>query len=171
MTARHDPKPLDEDALHRLAIHYVGRYATTRAKLASYLRRKLKERGWADANEPDVAGLVARCADAGYVDDAAFAEARSVALTRRGYGARRIGQALAGAGIERALVSSLAHDEQAAFAAAEALARRRRFGPFSSGAVDEVAQRRAFAAMLRAGHSFALARRFSTWADDDPGRA
>ena len=29
-----------------MALAYVGRYATTRAKLASYLGRKLRERGW-----------------------------------------------------------------------------------------------------------------------------
>jgi regulatory protein len=168
MTARRPPKPLDEEALHRLAVHYVGRYATTCGKLASYLRRKIGERGWAGAGEADVAGLVRRCAEAGYVDDAAFAEARSGALTRRGYGSRRIGQALAGAGIERTIVAALAHDDETAIGAAEAYARRRRIGPFAVSQLDDAAQRRAFAAMVRAGHSFELARRFSQHAIDDP---
>jgi regulatory protein len=33
---KHRP-PLDAEALERLAVHYVGKYATTRAKLRSYL--------------------------------------------------------------------------------------------------------------------------------------
>lgn len=148
--------PLDPDALDRLALRYVGRYATTRAKLADYLRRKVVERGWADG-EPPIAAIVARMADAGYVDDAAFAESRSAALGRRGYGARRIGAALAAAGVDREIVSGVAHDP---FDAAERFARRKRIGPFAAESTDAAAQRRALAAMLRAGHGFALARRF-----------
>ena len=37
-----------------LALRYVGKYATTRAKLAAYLARKLRERGWDGQREPDV---------------------------------------------------------------------------------------------------------------------
>ncbi|HYZ48955.1 MAG TPA: RecX family transcriptional regulator, partial [Sphingomonas sp.] len=39
--------PLDAPALERFALRYVERYATTRARLADYLSRKLRERGWA----------------------------------------------------------------------------------------------------------------------------
>ena len=35
-------KGLDPAALERLALHYAGRYATTRAKLAAYLARKIE---------------------------------------------------------------------------------------------------------------------------------
>ena len=76
--------PLDAERLERLALHYVGRYATTRAKLAAYLQRKLKERGWAGDSPPAVERLVERFSDAGYIDDAAFASARAAALQRRG---------------------------------------------------------------------------------------
>lgn len=161
MTGHRAPSPLDADALHRLALHYVGRYATTCAKLATYLRRKLRERGWAGEGDPDVAAIVTHCAEAGYVDDAGFAEARSAALTRRGYGTRRIGQALAGAGIARDIAQALAHDEETALAAAEAFARRRRIGRFSATPTDDAMRRRAFAAMIRAGHSAQLAARFT----------
>lgn len=40
------PKPLDGDRLEELALHYVSRYATTKAKLVRYLDRKLHARGW-----------------------------------------------------------------------------------------------------------------------------
>jgi regulatory protein len=152
--------PLDKEALNRFALAYVGRYATTRAKLATYLSRKVRERGWADVDPPPIEDIVARFVDAGYVDDAAFAAARSGTLTRRGFGSRRIGQALSADGIDRDLASSFDHDEDAAFVAAETFARRRRIGPFSQNAADDAGRRKAMAAMIRGGHGFALARRF-----------
>ena len=43
----HKPRPpLDQEGLERLALFYAGRYATTRAKLRTYLKRKVAERGW-----------------------------------------------------------------------------------------------------------------------------
>jgi len=168
MTPRRTPRPLDQDALQRLALHYVGRYATTCGKLATYLRRKIRERGWSDEVEPDVDGVVTRCADLGYVDDASFAEARSATLTRRGFGSRRIGQALTGAGIARDLAAQFVHDDETAFAAAEAFARRRRIGPFAVSPPDDTARRKGFAAMMRAGHSPQLAGHFSRAGSIDP---
>jgi len=41
---RGERPPLDAEGLERLGLFYAGRYATTRAKLADYLRRKLRER-------------------------------------------------------------------------------------------------------------------------------
>jgi regulatory protein len=158
--------PLDAEALNRFALSYVGRYATTRAKLSTYLSRKLRERGWAGEEAAPIDAVVARFVEAGYVDDAAFAAARSGTLTRRGFGSRRIGQALSADGIERDLASSFDHDEDAAFQAAETFARRRRIGPFAQKEADDAARRKALSAMIRGGHDFALARRF---VDSAPG--
>ena len=55
--ARRPRPPLDDKRLDELALRYVGRYATTRAKLRAYLARKLRERGWDGAREPDLDGL------------------------------------------------------------------------------------------------------------------
>ncbi|MDB5713133.1 MAG: hypothetical protein JWO15_530 [Sphingomonadales bacterium] len=153
--------PLDAEALNRFALAYVGRYATTRAKLATYLSRKLRERGWGGEDPPPIDALVTKFVEAGYVDDTAFAAARSVTLTRRGFGSRRIGQALSADGIDRELAASFDHDADAAFAAAETFARRRRIGPFATVAADEAARRKALSAMIRGGHDFSLARRFA----------
>ncbi|MEO7379248.1 MAG: RecX family transcriptional regulator [Sphingomicrobium sp.] len=156
----HRPRPaLDPATLDELALVYVGRFATSRSKLASYLRRKLRERGWAGETEPDVAGIAARLGELGYVDDAAFALARARALTARGYGARRVGQALHAAGIgeeDGGGARDLAHRERVE--AALKMARRRRAGPFAAASLDPVQREKALAAMLRAGHGFALAR-------------
>jgi regulatory protein len=154
-------KALDSDALNALALHYVGRYATTTAKLKSYLRRKVQERGWAGDAPADVDAIVARCAALGYVDDRAFAETRAASLGRRGYGARRIGVALQVAGIDRELAAEMMPDDDAALAAAETYARRKRIGAYGEIVTDPKVRQRQFAAMLRAGHSFDLAKLFT----------
>src|SRR5436190_1265675 len=92
--ARKGRPPLDAAGLERLGLFYAGRYATTRTKLADYLRRKVRERGWIGAGAPPVEALVERFAGLGYVDDAAFAEAKAGSLLRRGYGENRVAQAL-----------------------------------------------------------------------------
>ena len=65
--------PLDDRGLNELAVRYVGKYATTRAKLAAYLSRKVRERGWGGDSDPAIAGIVDRFAELGYVDDAGYA--------------------------------------------------------------------------------------------------
>ena len=57
--------PLDQGSLERLALHYVGRYATTRARLKTYLSRKLKERGWEGGARPDVDALAEKLSGLG----------------------------------------------------------------------------------------------------------
>ena len=157
---RRAPSPLDTGRLEALALRYVGRYATTRGKLREYLRRKIAGRGWTDDSEPPVEAIVARMAAFNYVDDQAFALARSGALSRRGYGERRVVQALRGAGIEEEDAAP-ARDaaRAAALSAALAFARRRRVGPYAEGIADPDTRRRHLGAMLRAGHDLALARR------------
>ena len=157
---------LDSVALERLALDYVSRYATSRAKLRAYLIRKLSERGWADEEgggpraQEVVDALVGRFAERGYVDDRALAEARARSMTARGYGARRLAGALHALGIsdEDAADARGAADGQA-WEAALRFAQRRRIGPFAVEPLDEGARRRAFAAMMRAGHAPELAKR------------
>ena len=85
----HRPRPpLDEAKLNALALHYVGRFATSRGKLVSYLTRKLRERGWDGVVDPDPGAVAERLAGYGYVDDAAYAVSKARALGGRGYGAR-----------------------------------------------------------------------------------
>ena len=139
---------------------YVARYATTRAKLSTYLARKLRERGWdGPGAPPDPAEIAQRMADARYVDDEAFALARAASLGRRGYGRGRVAQALAAAGIgEDDRSPALAASAADAWNAALAFARRRRIGPYAQTRAEGDAARRAMAAMLRAGHDYPVAR-------------
>ena len=152
--------PLDSDGLERLALLYAERYATTRFRLRAYLRRKLRERGWAGTGDPPLDALVERFDRLGYVDDRAFAESRAASLIRRGYGERRVAEALRAAGIESG-DSEHAREEAKgeAWNAALRFARRKRIGPFAAEAPDREGRRKAFAAMLRAGHDMAHVRR------------
>ena len=151
--------PLDEDKLKELMLAYVARFATSRASLAAYLSRKLRERGWAGRGEPPIESMVAKAASLGFVDDAAFALSKSRSLTARGYGERRIGQALHMAGIGEAdAEAARRHARNDAVEAALHFARRRRLGPFAINESSPQARDKALAAMVRAGHGFRLAK-------------
>lgn len=152
--------PLDETALKELGLAYVARFATSRAKLADYLRRKLRERGWAGSGQPPVADIVAWAAEAGFIDDAAYALSKARVLGARGYGERRVGQALRAAGIEEDDgAAARAHARETAEEAALRFARRKRLGPYAATPPDRKESDKALAAMIRAGHAFDLARR------------
>ena len=151
--------PLNAAKLEEMALSYVGRFATSRSKLIAYLRRKLRERGWDGANEPPVEHLADRLVRLGYIDDRAYALSKARSLTGRGYGERRVRQALAVAGIDEEQ-SADARDlaEEEAVTAAIRFAQRRSLGPFAERPADALNRERALAAMIRAGHRFALAR-------------
>jgi regulatory protein len=153
------PVPIDAKRLEELALRYVGRYATSRAKLRSYLSRKLRERGWNGEREPDLEGLAMRFSELGYVDDAAYALAKSQALIGRGYGRRRLDDKLRLAGIgEEDGAAAREHAAIEAVDAALRFAERRRIGPFAVQEGDPKQREKAIAAMVRAGHSFSLAK-------------
>lgn len=153
------PRPLDAAALERLALRYVERFATTRGRLADYLVRKIRERGW-DGDAADAPALAQRMADLGYIDDRLFAEAKAAAMQRRGLGGRRVAGAFREARIEEAdadMVAPAIADR--AVDAALAFARRKRIGPYAIEEGDRVVREKQLGAMIRAGHGFDLARR------------
>lgn len=151
--------PLDTTTLERLALRYVERFQTTRAKLARYLTDKVRARGWDDSRSPDPAGLAERLAGLGYIDDRAFAAAKAGAMTRRGLGGRRVAGALRQAGVvEDDAVAAEPVIAESRVAAALTLARRRRIGPFADAPADRALREKQLAALVRGGHDFALAR-------------
>jgi regulatory protein len=159
---RKDRPPLDDAGLEQAALSYAGRYATTRAKLAAFLERKLRDRGWAGEGAPPVARLVDRMASLGYVDDRAFAAARAASLGRRGYGARRVDDALRAAGVDEEDAADAREAARlGAWQAALRFAERRRIGPFARSEPGREAREKALGALLRAGHPPALARRLA----------
>ena len=165
------PPPLDARRLNDLALHYVARFATSAAKLEDYLKRKLRERGWEGEGDPDVAALTEKFVTAGFIDDTAYARAKSGAMLRRGFGTRRIGQALSAAGIAEETRDEVRASDTAQRKAALALAKKRRFGPFGQAELDRAGRDKQIAAMLRAGHPFDFARALLTAPDVDAAEA
>ena len=149
------PPPLDAEKLRELALRYVGKYATTRAKLRQYLARKLRERGWDGGAAPDLEQLADRFAELGLIDDAAYALAKARSLGARGYGKMRLAEQLRHAGVdEEDSAEATAHAEDEAVEAALKFARRRRIGPFASETPDPSLRQKWIGAMVRAGHGF-----------------
>ena len=158
--------PLTETALRDLALHYAARFATTGARLEAYLVRKIRERGLAEDGagrsvSPDIPALVARLVELGYVNDDAYARMRARDLGARGYGGRRVDQALRHAGVDDNVRQAHAPGEAASRGAAALLAQKRRLGPWAradGAGADPIAARKAHekavAAMLRAGHQY-----------------
>ncbi|MGJ3646939.1 regulatory protein RecX [Sphingomonas sp. GlSt437] len=150
--------PLDRATLERMALRYVERFATTRARLERYLRRKIAERGW-EGEAADPAGLADAMVSRGYVDDRAYADAKARSMHGRGLGARRVGDALWAAGVAEGDRAAVAEENAPnAAIAALAFARRRRIGPFAEIPADRPLRDKHLAAMLRAGHDITLSR-------------
>lgn len=161
-------RPLTPESLNWFAIRYVERFATTRAKLETYLKGKLRERGWAGEGDAPIDAVVGRLVELGYVNDRLYGEAKARGLQARGFGARRVGQALTAAGIEpelRAEIGEAVDAESAAFA----YARRKKVGPYGPRVDDPAVKRKQFAAMLRAGHDYAITRRILGASAEDMG--
>ena len=156
---RAKPPPLDHPSLERLALRYVERFATTRARLADYLRRKLRERGWDGEEPPRPEEIADRMAELGYVNDRLFAEAKAGAMARRGLGSRRVGEALRHSGVVGEDAEHVAPIVEAdAVPSALAFARRKRIGPFAAAPAERPLREKQLGGMLRAGHGLDLSR-------------
>ena len=163
VTSRRRPRPpLDRPKLDELALRYVARFATSRAKLRTYLGRKIRERGWDGEAEPPIDAIAARLCELGYVDDKAYASSLARSLGSRGYGQRRVAGALSAAGIGEAdSADALQGAEQRSVEAVLRFAKKRRIGPFAIRESDRALREKWIATMIRAGHSFDLARRIA----------
>ncbi|WP_374764660.1 regulatory protein RecX [Yunchengibacter salinarum] len=157
-------KPVTPAYLERAALHYLGRFMASRARLEDVLLRKVQRRTglWEISAEhrQAVAAVVSKCAELGYVDDAAFARVRARSLLGRGKPPRQIAMDLKQKGVDEA-------EAQAALAAldaeteeplpreaAVAYARRRRFGPFRRNPdvpLEPERRDRQIKSMMRAG--------------------
>jgi regulatory protein len=155
---RKPPPPLDSATLTAIAVRYVERFQTSRARLLRLLQQKLRQRGWQEGlPAPDLAAIADRMVELGYVNDTAFAEARARGLTRRGMGAGRVRTSLAAYGIDSE-TSSAALEGHDPITAAIDFARRKRLGPFGPPITDPRVRNRQMGAMARAGHPQSLAR-------------
>ena len=158
----------DSSSLHAAALAHLARYGTTRVGLTRVLDRRVDR--WARATSPEaeairaakqaVREVVARLVASGVVNDAAFAEARARSLTRVGRSRLAVTAHLAARGVAGdVLRKALPGDGETELAAAVALARRRRIGPFRAGEGDEETRHRELGVLARAGYPQDVAQR------------
>lgn len=164
-------------ALEKAALRHLERFAASSEQLRRVLMRRVTRAallGAADpaAGAPLVDAVVARCLAAGLLDDRAYAEAQAESLQRRGTSHHRIRQRLAAKGVARELVegalAGLESDRRSSeFAAACALARRRRLGPYRAPGTRGGRSQKDLATLARAGFGLDVARRLLSARDPD----
>jgi regulatory protein len=148
-----------EQSLYEAAVDYLARYAATTTTLTRVLDHRVERwarlQGEAAEDVPAlfeaVRRVVARLEAAGAVSNEAFAAARVRSLTRAGRSRRAIAAHLAARGVAGETArTALPEDPETELAAALALARRRRIGPFRNpGATVDPARERGM--LARAG--------------------
>lgn len=163
------PRRITPQYLENAALHYLERFASSAANLRRVLMRKVARAAEAHGDDPAdgaalVEALVARYVARGLLDDRAYAESKAASLQRRGTSRHGIRGRLAQKGVDRDLIDATLERmaEEAGtsdLAAACALARRRRLGPYRPA--EERAARRAkdLATLARAGFGSAVSAR------------
>jgi len=166
---RRTPPAISQSALEKAALHYLERFAASTEQLRKVLQRRIKRAAMlgAEAEEAaaarrEVENLLQRYLAAGLLDDRRFAAAQTQSLRRRGASRHGIRRRLTAKGVERELVEAALAEEGAAaseLAAAGALARRRRLGPYRAESTRAAFRQRDLAALARAGFPLEIARR------------
>jgi regulatory protein len=170
------PAPLTLAMLEKAALDYLGRFAASRASLKRILGKRVTRAarlGRIDTAEGKrfIEDIVGRYVASGLLDDAAYAARRAASLHRRGASGQAIRASLAQKGVEseviRAALAALAAEGSDDLAAACALVRRRRLGPYRPHATRAAARAKDLGVLARAGFSGAIARRVLAAADAD----
>lgn len=166
---RRTPKPATHDRLHKAALHYLERYASSSANLRRVLQRRVERSArlhgtdrteaaaWVDA-------IIERLTTLGLLDDRRYAEGRAASLHRRGASLRKIAGMLHQKGVASDQIDDALRALRDAtpapdLVAAVRLARRRRLGPWREPASRAERRDRDLAALARAGFSYDLASR------------
>jgi regulatory protein len=174
-TGRGEPRALTEAALENAALHYLGRFASSSGNLRRVLLRKLARAAGPDGDTSEgvrvVDELIARYRRSGLLDDRAYAAQAAASLARRGASRFSIRGKLAQKGVATDLVKEalqgLDDGGNSELAAACALVRRRRLGPYRSQAARLAWGRKDLATIARAGFSLDIARRVLATDDID----
>ena len=172
--ARKPPRPLTAASLENAAVYYLSRFASSSGNLRRVLMRKVAraaqigeeggEEGRAEAGARMVDALIARYLEKGLLNDRAYAAQAASSLAQRGASRYSIAGKLAQKGVANDLVTqAIAElDEEGGsseLAAACALVRRRRLGPYRAPDKRPDFREKDLASLARAGFSLDLARR------------
>ena len=172
---RRGPPPATAERLEASALYYLQRFASSAENLRRVLERRV-ERSARQHGTDRAAGralvdaLVQRLQAAGLLDDRGYAEAKAASLHRRGASLGIIRRKLTAKGVaaEHAASATAALAETIAepdLAAAIALARRRRLGPWRVAGDRGAWRLKDLAVLGRAGFDYATARRVIDAAD------
>jgi regulatory protein len=164
------PRKITAQRLENMALHYLGRYASSSANLRRVLMRKVARAAAAHDSDPAegvklIEDLIARYLRSGLIDDRAYAAQKAASLQRRGASRFGIKGKLRQKGVTGALIDDALQglEEQGStaseLASACALARRRRLGPYREKSKRQEMRDKDLAALSRAGFSFEVARR------------
>lgn len=172
---RSGPGTLTQAALENAALHYLGRFASSSGNLRRVLLRKVARSVGPDGDASEgtrlVDELIARYRRNGLLDDRAYAAQAASSLARRGASRFSIRGKLAQKGVASDLVKEalqgLDEGGNSEVAAACALVRRRRLGPYRSKAARAAWGRRDLATLARAGFGLDIARRVLAVGDTD----
>ncbi len=171
---RPGPKPATPQRLEAIALFHLERFASSAANLRRVLMRRVQRSAQLHGTDPAagaeaVDALIQRFLRSGLLDDKVYAEARAARLHRRGASARKIAASLAEKGIDRALIGATLDEADGEdgysarpggdLAAAAALARRRRLGPYRLPEKRADFRQKDLGTLARAGFGRAVAER------------
>jgi len=173
--ARHEAKrrALNAESLENAALHYLGRFASSSANLRRILLRKVARaapEGDEGAGPKLVENLIARYLARGLLDDRAYAAQAAASLARRGTSRFAIAGKLAQKGVSHELIEETLEglgERGGEIAAACALVRRRRLGPYRAPGSRAEWRRKDLASLARAGFGLEVARRVLAARDVD----
>jgi regulatory protein len=169
--ARKPPRPPSASSLENAALYYLGRFATSSGNLRRVLMRKvaraarLGDDGASDteAGARLVDAIIARYLDSGLLNDRTYAAQAASSLARRGASRFSIAGKLQQKGVDAELVAeamaTLEEGGASELAAACALVRRRRLGPYRARGKRAEWRLKDLASLARAGFRLELARR------------
>lgn len=166
---RRGPMVATPETLERAAQAHLARYAASAEHLRRLLLARVARSAWVHgtdraAGAAAVEALIARLSARGHLDDAAYAQALARSLNRRGRSLAGIRAKLRAKGVgadetDAALTALKSEASDPDLAAALALARRKRLGPYRPAAERAARRAKDLAAFGRQGFDFDLARR------------
>lgn len=183
---RPGPKPATPERLERVALFHLERFASSAENLRRVLMRRVRKSVQIHGTDPAagaaaIEALIERFLKAGLLDDKLYAEARAARLHRRGASARKIAASLAEKGIDRNLIGTTLDEDDSDqgasarpggdLAAAAALARRRRLGPYRLPENRAEFRQKDLGSFARAGFGRSVAERVLNAEDPDALRA
>jgi regulatory protein len=151
--------PLTPERLEQAGLYYLGRFAASAAHLRRVLMRRVRRSEAAHATDSAalsqaIATLIERWIAAGLLDDGGYAGAKAASLHRRGLPRSRIRAKLQEKGIAAPVIDAVLTDTTeigSDLAAAAALARRRRLGPYRLAELRDQFFQKDLGSLARAG--------------------